>query len=75
MTVNWNTVLKVVSDYVAAFISCLIAAYLATGTNLFSISADGWKGIVSSALAAFLPVVYTALNRNNARYGLTNTLQ
>ena len=67
-----NTAGKVVADYVCAFVSCLIAAYLATGASLFDLSVDGWKGVVSSAVAGFVPVVYTALNRRNARYGLTD---
>lgn len=70
MKINWSTVSKVVSDYAAAFISCLIAAYLASGANLFDLGVDGWKGVLASALAAFLPVVYVALNKKNDRYGV-----
>ena len=65
---NWQ---KVLSDYGIAFLSCMITAYMAIGKSVFDLGVDGWKAVVSAAIASFLPVVYVALSKNNARYGIT----
>lgn len=65
---NWK---KVLSDYGIAFLSCIITAYMAIGKSIFDLGVDGWKAVISAAIASFLPVVYVALSKNNSRYGIT----
>jgi hypothetical protein len=65
---------NILADYGRAFLASLITAFLVLGKPLFELSGSDWKAVASAAVAAWLPVVLVALNKNDSRYGAVQTL-
>lgn len=63
---NWKCVL---GDYGKAFIACIITAFLMLNKPFFNLGLDDWKAVGSAAIASFLPIVLSALNKKDTRYG------
>lgn len=59
----------ILSDYGKAFLASLITAFLLLNKPLFDLNVNDWKALVSAAFAAWLPVILTALNSKDTRYG------
>lgn len=52
-----------------------LAQYLALGQNIFEIDADGWKGILSSGIAAVITLGYGLLDPSDKRFGVGSSEQ
>lgn len=69
---NWlnNTpVGRAVQSYVKVFISVLLGLFLADGADVFSVSVTELQTWLSAAIASVLPLIITALNPNDTRFG------
>ena len=56
---------------VAIGAAALLGAFLASGnTDVFTTSWSDWKTYLAVAVAAVVPVIITALNPSDARYGV-----
>jgi hypothetical protein len=72
---NWinNTDLgRAVRSYVVSFVTVVLGLFIADGADLFAVSATDLKSWLAAGLAATLPVIVTALNKRDPRYGLKN---
>jgi hypothetical protein len=72
---NWinNTDLgRAVRSYVVSFVTVVLGLFIADGADVFAVSATDLKSWLAAGLAAVLPVVVTALNKSDPRYGLKN---
>lgn len=70
---NWinNTDLgRAVRSYVVSFVTVVLGLFIADGADVFAVSATDLKSWLAAGLAAVLPVVVTALNKSDPRYGL-----
>jgi hypothetical protein len=70
---NWinNTDLgRAVRSYVVSFATVILGLFIADGADVFSVSADDLRTWLAAGLAAVLPVIVTALNKSDPRYGL-----
>lgn len=70
---NWinNTDLgRVIRSYVVSFVTVILGLFIADGADIFAVSATDLKSWLAAGLAAVLPVVVTALNTSDPRYGL-----
>ena len=70
---NWinNTDLgRAVRSYVVSFVTVVLGLFIADGADLFAVSATDLKSWLAAGLAATLPVIVTALNESDPRYGL-----
>jgi hypothetical protein len=59
------------ADYGKSLLACLITAFLMLNKPLFDLGVEDWKAVGSAAVAAWLPVILAALNKNDDRYGRT----
>ena len=74
---NWlnNTDLgRAVRSYVVSFVTVILGLFIADGADIFAVSATDLKSWLAAGLAAVLPVVVTALNKSDPRYGLKNNV-
>jgi hypothetical protein len=72
---NWinNTDLgRAVRSYVVSFVTVVLGLFIADGADVFAVSAIDLKSWLAAGLAAVLPVLVTALNKSDPRYGLKN---
>lgn len=60
---------RAVQSYVKTFVSVVLGLFLADGADVFSVSVGDLKMWLSAGLAAVLPVIITALNPNDPRFG------
>jgi hypothetical protein len=60
---------KAIQSYVKTFLAVVLGLFLATGADVTSISGDDVKLWLSAGLAAVLPLIVTALNPNDTRFG------
>ena len=63
---NWKSVAW---DYARVFLASLITAFMVMNKPIFNLTSDDWKAVVSAAVASFLPIVLSALNKKDSRYG------
>ena len=61
---------RAVRSYVVSFITVILGLFIADGADVFSVSSTDLKTWLAAGLAAVLPVIVTALNPNDPRYGL-----
>lgn len=60
---------RALKSYLKTFLATVMALYLTQGTDLFSVSADDLKGWVNAGVAAVLPLIITALDPTDFRFG------
>jgi len=53
-----------------SFLAACLAQFLALGSGVFDLSADGVKHIVAAGVAAVAPVVVRYLNPNDKSFGV-----
>lgn len=58
-----------IKSYARHFIGAALAAFVATGGDVFSLDAEGLKGIVTAGVVAVLPVLLRALDVNDSAFG------
>lgn len=63
---------RAVRSYVVSFVTVILGLFIADGADIFAVSADDLRTWLAAGLAAVLPVIVTALNKSDPRYGLKN---
>jgi hypothetical protein len=69
---NWlnNTALgRAVQSYVKVFVAVVLGLFLANGADVFAVDAGDLKTWLAAALASVLPLIITALNPKDSRFG------
>ena len=61
---------RAIRSYVVSFVTVILGLFIADGADIFAVSADDLRTWVAAGLAAVLPVIVTALNKSDPRYGL-----
>lgn len=62
-----------IKTYVKSFLAVVLGLFVASGADVFSVTLTDLKGWLAAGLAAVLPVIITALDPTDSRYGLGNT--
>jgi hypothetical protein len=57
------------ASYGRSFLTAALAAFIATGGDIFSLDLAGLKAIVTAGTVAVLPVLMRALNPNDSAFG------
>jgi len=57
-------------SYGRSFMAAALAAFLATGGDVWALNATSLKAIVSAGVAAVLPVLLRALNPKDTAFGI-----
>ena len=65
---------RAVQSYVKVFASVVLGLFLADGANVFNIDASDLKLWLAAGLSSVLPLVLTALNPRDARFGIKPNL-
>lgn len=60
---------RAVQSYVKTFVAVVLALFLADGADIFSVSTDDLRVWLAAGLAAVLPLIVTALNPADTRFG------
>lgn len=60
---------RAVQSYVKVFVAVVLGLFLADGADVFSVSVTELQTWLAAGLASVLPLVVTALNPNDARFG------
>jgi hypothetical protein len=63
---------RAVRSYVVSFVTVILGLFIADGADVFAVSSTDLKAWLAAGLAAVLPVIVTALNPNDPRYGIKN---
>lgn len=63
---------RAVRSYVISFVTVVLGLFIADGADVFAVSADDLRTWLAAGLAAVLPVLVTALNKSDPRYGIKN---
>jgi hypothetical protein len=72
IVMNWlnNTALgRAVQSYVKVFVTVVLGLFLANGADVFAVDAGDLKTWLAAALASVLPLIITALNPKDSRFG------
>lgn len=59
--------------YAKTFAAVVLGLFLASGADVFSVSVTDLKAWLAAGLAAVLPVIITALDPSDTRYGVGST--
>ncbi len=59
-----------VKSYLKVFLSVILSLFLADGADVFAVDYSELRLWISAALAAVLPLIITALDRSDDRWGL-----
>lgn len=68
--INETDLGRAVRSYVVSFVTVILGLFIADGADIFAVSATDLKSWLAAGLAAVLPVIVTALNKSDPRYGL-----
>jgi len=60
-----------IKSYGRHFLGACLAAFVATGGDIFTLDAAGFKAIVSAGVVAVLPVLLRALDTTDSAFGKT----
>lgn len=63
---------RAVRSYVISFVTVVLGLFIADGADVFAVSVEDLRTWLAAGLAAVLPVLVTALNKSDPRYGLKN---
>lgn len=61
---------RAVQSYVKVFVSVVLGLFLADGANVFSVDASDIKLWLAAGLSSVLPLILTALNPKDGRFGI-----
>jgi len=65
---------RAIQSYVKVFASVILGLFLADGANVFSVDASDLKLWLAAGLSSVLPLVLTALNPRDGRFGVKPNL-
>jgi len=60
-----------VKSYGRHFVGAALAAFVATGGDIFTVDIEGLKAIITAGVVAVLPVVLRALDTSDSAFGKT----
>ena len=63
---------KAVESYVKVFLAVVLGLFLADGADLFAVDATDLKTWLAAGVAAVLPLVITALDPKDTRFGVNS---
>lgn len=63
--------LAVLKSYGRHFLGAAIAAFVATGGDIFALNIEGLKAIITAGVVAVLPVLLRALDTTDTAFGKT----
>ena len=66
MDSKWVVVLK---SYVKVFVAVVLGLFLADGADVFAVDATDLKTWLAAGIASVLPLLVTALDPSDARFG------
>lgn len=66
---NQTPVGRAVQSYLKVFLSVVLGFFLADGADVFSVSVTELQTWIAAALASVLPLIITALNPSDSRFG------
>lgn len=61
---------RAIQSYVKVFVSVVLGLFLADGANVFSVDASDIKLWLAAGLSSVLPLILTALNPKDGRFGI-----
>ena len=61
---------RAIQSYVKVFVSVVLGLFLADGANVFSVDASDIKLWLAAGLSSVLPLILTALNPKDERFGI-----
>lgn len=61
--------MPVVKSYVKVFLAVVLGLFLADGADVFAVDATDLKTWLAAGIASVLPLVITALDPNDHRFG------
>lgn len=62
--------MNIIKSYAKTLLASLVAIYTASGTNLTNVTLDDAKTWLTAAVASTLPVIITALDPTDPRWGI-----
>ena len=65
---------RAIQSYVKVFVTVILGLFLADGANVFSVDASDLKLWLAAGLSSVLPLVLTALNPKDGRFGIKPNL-
>ena len=65
-----SQVIEIVKSYAKVFLSTVLALFLADGADVFGVDAADLRTWLAAAFASILPLVITALDPSDARFGV-----
>jgi hypothetical protein len=66
---NNTNVGRAVQSYAKVFVAVILGLFLADGADVFSVSITELKTWVAAGVASVLPLIITALNPSDKRFG------
>lgn len=63
---------QAVKSYLKVFVSVVIGMFLADGADVFSVDASDLRTWLAAGLAATLPLIVTALDPSDPRFGVNS---
>ena len=60
---------RAVQSYLKTFLAVILGLFLASGADIFSVSMEDAKVWFAAGLAAIIPLIITALNPSDTRFG------
>lgn len=67
-------VLELVKSYAKVFISVVLGLFLADGADVFAVDAGDLRTWLAAGIASVLPLLITALDPNDTRWGKNSTM-
>lgn len=64
-----NKILDIIKSYLKVFASVVLGLFLADGADIFSVDATDLRTWLAAGIASVLPLVITALDPNDNRWG------
>lgn len=62
-------IVELIKSYVKVFLSVVLGMFLADGADVFAVDATDLKTWLAAGIASVLPLVITALDPNDTRWG------
>lgn len=66
---NETAIGRAVQSYVKVFVAVVLGLFLADGADVFAVDAGELKTWIAAGVASVLPLIITALNPSDKRFG------
>lgn len=68
-----SKIVELIKSYVKVFIAVVLGLFLADGADVFAVDATDLKTWLAAGLASVLPLIITALDPTDNRWGVKDT--